>query len=292
MKDDAFVEHFHDFPAATESSHRKATTDRFCQTDQIGFQSEVFARPATRKFHSRFHFIENEKRAIVLAHLMQSLQVAFFRHGNPDVHRDRLGDHRSDLSFIFAKTVLERFQIVESARHCIHGGSIRNALGGLHYVRRFRITRKLHGWFVADQDRIVHSVIASLHLDDLVTTGIAPSNANRMHGKFRPGICISHTVHRKTRTKLLRHFLLELVRHAVHRSLFELLSDRLQYRWICVTGHQNSETEVVIEVLVVVKIPKARPSGMLDKDGMWGIETKIACYSEWYVFFSIFERCF
>ena len=66
------------------------------------------------------------------------------------------------------------------------------------------------------------------------------------------------------------------MRHAEHGSGGKTFFDRFHDRWMAMPGHQRSETEVMVDVFVAVKITEAAALTFGDKDRIRIVSTVVA----------------
>ena len=208
----------HHFPRGRECSQREAAADRFCQTNDIRLNSEIFASPTAGQLRSGFNFIENQQSAILSGNFAQRLVIAFVRHQDPDIHHDRLDDDRRDFARILCKEALDAGHIVELRNQSVLQRSFRYALAARHGIREVCVTYFLGFRFYRDENGIVQSVIAALHLDDAVASGGRARQAHGMHGAFRSTVAEPHHLHRKSFADFFGQFPFEIVRHSEHGS--------------------------------------------------------------------------
>ena len=103
----------HHLAASTESSERKAASDRLTETNNIGPHIEILASAPIRQFAARFHFIHDEKRAVAFGDVAQALQIPLVWHAKRDVHHNGLNDHGCNLIRILFEEPLDSPQIIE-----------------------------------------------------------------------------------------------------------------------------------------------------------------------------------
>ena len=120
-----------------------------------------------------------------------------------------------------------------------------------------------------DEERIDVSVIASFELDDLVSLGEPPCDANGRHGGFGSGIAHADHVHAvDVLTDQLRHFDLERSGASDAGTILCGWFDRVDDGVRSVSQDRRAPSPDVVDPFGAVDIPNAATFGAIDEE--WG----------------------
>ena len=250
---------FHQRARARVRADRHAAANDLAKGDQIGTHAEVFLRAARRKAEARDDLVKDQEAAVLVAQVAQALQKAVLRRHNAHVRRDRLDDHRRDLSRVGVQQALDRGEIVVLR----HQGILRRAAGhalGVRLALRERAAAR------ANQHRIRMAVVAALELDDLVAPGCAARKTHRAHDRL--GARVDHAYHLDVRyhlDHLLGHLDLERGRRAERQAVHHAVIDRFQDVRMAVAEHHWPPRTDVVDVFQPILVQHMAAEALDDK---------------------------
>jgi len=207
-----------------------------------------------------FDLVEDQQRSPILGDVPERLQIAVLGHHDAGVAQHRFGEDRGDLVAVGLERLVDRVEVVERHREGVLGELLGDA------VRAGAVV--LDG--ALDERRLLGAVVAALHHDDLVPTGVPAGQPNRRNGRLGTGVDeAGHLDARDVAGDELGEVDLDLGRRAVHRPLADRRLDRRLHRVRQVVAVQQRAVAVhEVQVAVAVGVDDVAAVAPLDEEGI------------------------
>ncbi len=240
-----------------EGADGDPASDALGEAEQIGLDAEVLVGPAPRQDDAGLDLVEDEHRAVLGGELADALEEPGIRRDDADVELHRLDDDGGDFAGVRLQDPGEQLRLVERRDHRLGDPAARDPGAGRHGRRRLDGAHRLARRLDADQHVIVVAVVAALELDDLLAAGVAPRDANGVHGGLGAGVAEADEVGAESGPDLLGQRDPVLDRERVAGAVGDPVLERLGQEWMRVSGGQDAEGHVEVDVLVAVGVPDA-----------------------------------
>src|SRR5271170_4408258 len=241
---------------------------------------EIFTGAAPAEFGAGLYFVEDQERAVFRGDLAQTLQEAWFRHAEADVHKDWFENDRGNFAGIFFETAFDGSQVVEGGDEDVCDSGFRHTESAGNGDGIVDIAEVGSVGLYADQGGVVQSVVGAFKLYDFVAAGSGAGQADGVHGGFGAAVAEAAHLNGKAVTDFFGEFPFHVMRHAEHGAGGETFFDGLHDGGMAMSGHERAEGEVVVDVFVAVEVAELAAAGFLHEDRPGIVVTIVAGYAE------------
>src|SRR5438477_1800152 len=187
------------------------------------------------------------------------MKEIFAREKQSGVCWNRFQDDTGDLAFVFSESGADCFDTVERKDNGFAGDCSRNARAVWLAVSE----RATSGFY---QERINVAMVTTGELDDLVALGESASQSQTRHCRLCATVHHPHFLDcRHPDADQLRYFHLKRIRNPKADATLRRLGYGANDNWICVAQDGGPPASDVIDQLLIVHHPDARPLGVINK---------------------------
>mmetsp|Transcript_4689 Transcript_4689/g.8957 ORF Transcript_4689/g.8957 Transcript_4689/m.8957 type:complete len:302 (+) Transcript_4689:104-1009(+) len=168
----------HNILTSTVGADGHTTTDDLTHSGNIRGDAKVLLGTTEGDTESSHDFVKDQKGTVILGHLSESLQECLVGLDESGVTYDGFEDDGGDFVLVFLENRFNGFQIVVLSTESTLSGRL-GYTGGIGETQSGDTRSSL------DQEGISVTVVASLELDDLLTSGVSTNKTKHTHASFR-----------------------------------------------------------------------------------------------------------